>query len=210
LPGGDELFINSTMLPLTAAIANATAPAADTGELDDPAEEATETPAQEAVEDQGDVAPNPPIMPTAGPIKDDDGQPGPKVPPQLVQDIYSGTQVGVDYGYLRAACRPVVRDAISRIMRKEAKATAHNLSWLDRHEGEHRQYITENLTPLETVMKAAGVELNIGGYVERHLSLSRTQVEAVRAGRATIQELESDWCGDRVDAVTTALLEGHV
>jgi HK97 family phage portal protein len=228
IAGGDELFINSTMLPLSQAIQKAVADSmaalggagVDTAQAaqkldeiaEDPAEELTETPGQEAAEDQADKgqAPNPPIKLTPGPIKDSDGQPGPKIDAKLVQDTYGGAG-SIGYTGWREMVRPVVKDAIGRILKREIKLVQGAIKRnAFNYEDDHRRYILEALTPVAAMLKATGNAIDTTGYAERHLETSRQSVALITSGKASANELETDWATDRVTAATDQILGGDV
>lgn len=224
LPGGDQLIVNGTMVPLVTALAKAVADLAAAQQAsatpaDDSADEATETQPVDAtaVLDALTAVNDPPTPLNGNEVVDTDGQPGPSVPPELVQDIYpagssTGADYGISYGLSRSALRPVAKDAIRRILTKESKAVANKWGkagfedWHNGFEQEHRSYMAEALTPLATALKSTGVEVDVARYVEDHAALSRRQLEMVAGKAEGMTEVQGDWTGERIDAATDQLL----
>lgn len=176
--GGDELFLNTAYLPLSVAVQKALADvAAAEAAVTDP-EDIEEIEAAETQGEDKDTSTDhePPADAAAG-VADPDGQPGPSVNPNMIDDEMMGA---------RSVLRPVISDAVSRMLRREQKAIenarkkyssdADFTGWYDRWETEQRSHIAEVLAPIGEAMQAAGLQLN--GYAEYHLQQSRAALNA--------------------------------
>ncbi len=196
---GDVTFVNGAMVPLTVAAA-----AEDVAEGEDP------TGGEDPTDPTGEGLPDNPEVPTAADLQaDPDGQPGPKADPNLTNDTGRALSLA-----------PVVRDAVGRILRKEAKAVEAAVKkyteaaalqrWLATWADTHRQYALETLTPVAE----AGLPADVPTYVVRHLDVSASQLRAALAtpaiGRAAaLADLWRDWTGGRIATAAAELMEGE-
>jgi HK97 family phage portal protein len=202
--GGDSVFLNTAYLPLAVAIAKAVAATATTPALPVPP-----APANEGVDTEVDEDDNvPPGDPTAG-IKPADGIPGPETPANLIDDERS------------AIIRPVIRDAISRIIKRESKIIEGALkkhaadpqgffAWFATFQQEQRSHIAEVLQPVSDAAAAAGMSLS-DDYAEQHINLTSDDIEVImhadKEHRAEAQwSILSSWQEDRTDIAMKQLM----
>jgi HPt (histidine-containing phosphotransfer) domain-containing protein len=131
-------------------------------------------------------------------VKPADGEPGPQVPAKLVEDVRA-----VDLA-------PVLRDALTRIIRREFKMIDGALkkhaadpqavrTWLAAFEPQQRTHIAQVLQPFCEASASAGkpMQTDIARFIESHIA---------QTNRAIEQILQAD-AGDRDDARWAALNE---
>jgi HK97 family phage portal protein len=194
IEGGDSLFLNTAYLPLGVAIAKPIAATATTPPI------TPQPTGNDAEDDEGDDTP--PGNPGAG-IEPPDG---PEVPANLVEDE-------------RAIFTPIVRDAIGRIARREAKAIDAALAkhepqsfrkWYAEWEPQHRRHIAEVMQPITEATAAAGIVLP-KDYIDTYLATSRRDIDQVLQAEPEFKtdakwSVLNRWTGDRVDESTNFIL----
>jgi HK97 family phage portal protein len=200
IAGGDSTFLNTAYLPLATAMAKANAGV----QLLNAKVQAGKKPAPViGVNAEVDEDDDTPPAPAGAGVKPADGLPGPEVPAKLIED--ERTKI----------IRPVLRDALSRLIKRETRAVETALKkhadnppalreWLARWEQEHRQHIAEVLQPASECAAAAGRPMSAVAYTDRHISQSRADLETIiRAGpeiRADAQwSMLNAWQQDRLE-----------
>jgi hypothetical protein len=189
ISGGDSLFLNTAYLPLATAVAKAAAGINLLVAKLNPPKPKTPTGVNTEVDEGDDTPP----APAGTGEKPTDGLPGPEVPSKLIEDERA------------AIIRPVVRDALSRIVKRETRAVEAALKkhadnphamreWLARWEPEHRRHMAEVLQPAgdcaAAVLHRAAVDMS--GYIEEHIRQSRADVETTLAAGPEIRA-DAQW-----------------
>ena len=169
IEGGDSLYLNTAILPLAVAIAKATAPTAIT-----PAMPVSPMPQTEGIDTEGDEGDDLPPADSAAPDKPTEG---PAVPTKLIEDERA------------AMIRPMVRDAMGRIVSREQKAVEAALkkygndvpafrNWFAGWQQKHRQHIAEIMQPV-TEAAAAGQVSIATDYIDQHISRTQTDIDQI-------------------------------